>query len=611
MRRQNDDMDKPRWHCHPGSGLSCAAVPAAAVAIFLLSMATIALWSFQVQSASCQRDRADQLKCVGSLLVRSAETLMAGDELSAIRRIVLDAGVNHKLTQCRILLPDGQVIADANPSQITPKSLPESWIGPATTSESRITHEQISLTFPLGVHGRGNARLEIAGQVDYAAADNSMLSCIGGVAVAGLGLLLILYRHVLVRSRGIEGIRFALSEYQKGRLPLSALEVNDKWGREAKSWNELVRKEGSQHTQGVLEKAIEVLQSRRGASVALDAACDAMSQGLILVDENLRAQYVNGAAAMLLQTCREDLLMTDVTTFISDTRVIDALRAAATSPGRGRTIVEVQRDKLPESGVLRFVVRPVRRDDQGVVMIIVEDITQQKTAEQARNTFVARATHELRTPLTNIRLYVETALDDGDKDPVVRRESLNIVNEEVRRLDRMVGDILSVSEIEAGAMKLKKDDVRLDDLFHELQVDFAASAKEKDIDLTFKLPPKLPVIHGDRNKIALGLHNLIGNAVKYTPSGGQVAVNVEATEHQVVTEVTDTGIGISEADCQKVFEKFYRAKDKRLADITGSGLGLAIAREVIRLHGGDITVQSELDKGSTFTLVLPITGEAA
>jgi len=153
--------------------------------------------------------------------------------------------------------------------------------------------------------------------------------------------------------------------------------------------------------------------------------------------------------------------------------------------------------------------------------------------------------------------------------------------------------------------------VRLEEIFPELQAGYAAQADEKQIQMVFNLPPKLPVIKGDREKIRVALHNLVGNALKYTPAGGQVSVTVTANDGHLVVEVGDTGIGMSEEDREHAFEKFYRAKDARVAKITGSGLGLAIAREVVRMHGGDITVESELNRGSTFTLALPIPVEAA
>src|SRR5205814_6027034 len=126
---------------------------------------------------------------------------------------------------------------------------------------------------------------------------------------------------------------------------------------------------------------------------------------------------------------------------------------------------------------------------------------------------------------------------------------------------RVVSEMLSVSEIEAGSLRLKMDDVRLDTLFDDLRADYLPQAKEKNIKLEFKLPPKLPVIHGDRDKILLAVHNLVGNALKYTPEGGSVVVNVELDNKQLLFSVSDTGIGIAEEDSERVFERFYRAKD--------------------------------------------------
>ncbi|MBY0261179.1 MAG: ATP-binding protein, partial [Phycisphaerales bacterium] len=109
----------------------------------------------------------------------------------------------------------------------------------------------------------------------------------------------------------------------------------------------------------------------------------------------------------------------------------------------------------------------------------------------------------------------------------------------------------------------------------------------------------------DRDKVVMALHNLVGNAVKYTPAGGQVLVRASADAQTLTIDVADNGIGIKEDEQPLVFEKFYRAKDRRIAGVTGTGLGLAIAREVVRLHGGDITLSSAIDKGSTFTMTLP------
>jgi signal transduction histidine kinase len=282
-----------------------------------------------------------------------------------------------------------------------------------------------------------------------------------------------------------------------------------------------------------------------------------------------------------------------------------ALNDAAIS--RQRAVVErtLSSEDAP-AATLRLTARPGRAERAGGLTVVIEDVTQQRMAEQSRKVFVDQATHELRTPLTNIRLYTEQAIEDGDKDPTALAQALNVISSETRRLERIVQDMLSVSEIEAGSLALRRDDVRLDELFTELNQDYRRQAGEKQIVLTFDLPPKLPVLNADRDKLLLALHNLIGNALKYTPQGGSVTVRVSADDAGGVrVDVSDTGIGISEEDQARVFERFYRAKDKRIAHVTGTGIGLTLARDVIRLHGGDIGVESELNKGSTFTLTLP------
>jgi signal transduction histidine kinase len=184
-----------------------------------------------------------------------------------------------------------------------------------------------------------------------------------------------------------------------------------------------------------------------------------------------------------------------------------------------------------------------------------------------------------------------------------------VISRESQRLERLVSEMLSVSEIEAGSMTIRRDDVRLDQLFKSLEKDYVANAKTKDIDLRFDLPPKLPAVQGDRDKLAIVLQNLLGNAIKYTPEGGKVSVGVDLSATELNVEVRDSGIGISEEDLPRVFEKFYRANDPRLGEITGSGLGLALSHEIVRLHNGELTVDSVLNEGSTFRLVLPIHAE--
>lgn len=596
-------------------GESAVASVGIAVALILIgAMSASAWWSAKAQRRALAEARAGQIEAVSALLTQSGETMLGAGELSAIRRLVADAGQRYGLTECRIMLADGQVIADAEPLKITAHQLPVEW--PAARQDQRqavfeATGSKVTSATPLFVPGGGTAVLRIAAPVQYPRSSHwDTQAGVGLIAAASMAALLVVYRQTRKRLRAIGAIREALLALERGETAKAALAVNEALGAEAEAWNELLaEREKLRHT-AVVEQARQSLGNRREARGDLDSLCDAMSQGLLLVDEKKVIKYANGAAAVFLRTSREDLAQSQVHEVLDDPRVLEAVEAVTGGGSRRRSTIEVERDESQGGGVLRFNVRPLRREDSAAAMVQIEDITQQRVADAARNSFVATATHELRAPLTNIRIYVETALDEGERDPALRSRCINVINTEARRLERIVSDMLSVSEIEAGSMKLKEDDVRTDALFEELKHDYAASAEEKKITLSFNLPPKMPVIHGDRDKLAMAMHNLLSNAIKYTEAGGKVTVNVEASADEVTVDVTDTGIGMSEADAEHVFEKFYRAKDQRVAKITGTGLGLALAREVVRLHGGDITVKSELNKGSTFTMTLPAVVEA-
>lgn len=391
----------------------------------------------------------------------------------------------------------------------------------------------------------------------------------------------------------------------RGETSTEAVRLAPVYGEVAEAWSRVLEQrvqwEAAQAA-APLEAASTDRRSNAGGEGVV-GAIDALWQGIILVDRDLNVTYANGAAGMLLESRREELVGNAIVGRLGDPEVEETVRAIASGKSRRRSGIEVKRNE--GRTVLRFTIRAVRREDEGAALIVVEDVTQQRAAEEARHSFVAQAAHELRTPLTNIRLYVEQAIESGEEEVQTRSQALNVINTESQRLERLVQDMLSVAEIESGSMSVHAGDVRLTQLLDELSSDYVAQAREKSIDLKFELPPKLPVIKGDRDKLSLALHNIVGNALKYTPTGGKVVVRVSWERDEVRIAVEDSGIGIKDAEQSLIFDKFYRAKDERLKDITGTGLGLTLARDVVRLHGGDITLRSELDKGSTFTVSIP------
>lgn len=589
-----------------------AGLAVAAIVVGVLGAS--AWWTVHTYRAAFEKGRVEQISLAGRLLAASAERLLADDETTSVRRLVSDATFQYHLESARIVLGNGKVIADARPENITQLEVPESFPAmPSGDFESDLDGKRVHLRVPLFVTGRGNARLELSAiSTPPAWADWETQAGIGAIAVVALSGLLVVYRAMRSRWRAIGAVADALRLEATGTAPQGALLVGERFGPLARAWNALVEERDRLRIGAAMQAASKTIEERTGRDGDLKAACDAMWHGLIVLDGAGIVRYCNGAAAVLLRSKRESVTGTPLSGYVEDAAAQEAVSRIVSGQSKQRTSIEVERAAAGDSDrtVLRLSVRPLRREDGPAAMVIIEDTTQQRVADESRNAFVAQATHELRTPLTNIRLYVETLVEEGD-DAQVRSKCLNVIGAESRRLERIVGDMLSVSEIEAGALKLRTGEVRVDAMLEELEADFKAQAQDKEIKLAFELPPKLPVMQGDRDKLMLALHNLLGNALKYTPTGGQVRVRVEEASGNLNVAVIDNGIGISKDEQEMVFEKFYRAKDRRIANITGSGIGLALARQVVRLHGGDITCDSQIDKGSTFTLSVPLAGSEA
>jgi signal transduction histidine kinase len=590
-------------------GESVVASTGLAVAMILVAIFSgTGVWLVYTQRNAAHQSTRERVESWAALLASTAETLL-DESPGKLRAAVVQFAAEHNLKRCRVVDSSGKILADAVPPKVSVRNRSD----PTMTPPASEAEDPKLIAVSVPIHAAASSpRIEMAAMAAYPKwLGWETQAGLGGIAASGTIAFLFVYRRLRKRLRAIGAIREALLAMERGESASSALTVSSRLGAEAGAWNQLLAERERLHKDLLTERARESLGNRTDLKQDLAQACDALWQGLMLVDEQLTIKYTNGAAAVFLRSRREVLPGTSLSEYISDPETVEVIRSVATAQVRRKTTIELRRTEVEGGGILRLSVRPVRRDDTAAAVIVIEDITQQRVADEARNAFVAQATHELRTPLTNIRLYVEQALELGDKDPAARAKCLNVINQESRRLERIVGDMLSVSEIEAGSFKLRTGEVRLDSLFEELREDYQAQAAEKTLTLTFDLPPKWPMIQGDRDKIMLALHNLIGNALKYTPSGGAVTIRVVADARSLTVDVMDTGIGIASEECELIFERFYRAKDKRLTDITGTGLGLTLAREVVRLHGGDITVKSQVDQGSTFTLIIPLAAQAA
>lgn len=224
--------------------------------------------------------------------------------------------------------------------------------------------------------------------------------------------------------------------------------------------------------------------------------------------------------------------------------------------------------------------------------------------EKAKSEFVSMVSHELRTPLTSIHGFSEI-LTTKEMELDKKQEFYRIILNESERLSRLITNLLNLSKIEAG-IELSREMINLADLVEE-DMEFFQSQTDKH-DLKYLVSSQLPQVYGDQDRIHQVIKNLLSNAIKYSPEGGAVEVETGVEGKYVTVSVTDHGIGIPPDELPHIFERFRRVENKELAGITGTGLGLAIVKHLVELHGGKITVHSEPDQGSTFTVYIPIRG---
>lgn len=237
---------------------------------------------------------------------------------------------------------------------------------------------------------------------------------------------------------------------------------------------------------------------------------------------------------------------------------------------------------------------------------VFRDVTVEVEAERAKSEFVSTVSHELRTPMTSIKGYADLLLMGAVGTLTDEQERfLTIIKSNTDRLTLLVNDLLDISRIESGRLILTPKVVRIDDLIAQVITTMAARAAERKLELHSDLPPVLPEVFVDPDRVIQVLTNLVGNACRYTPSGGQITVLASMHADEIQVSVRDTGIGISEEDQQRLFSRFFRSDDPTVQEAPGTGLGLSITKSLVEMHGGQIWVESELGHGSTFTFSLP------
>lgn len=367
------------------------------------------------------------------------------------------------------------------------------------------------------------------------------------------------------------------------------LRSNDEIGELAHTFNYMAEK---------LQITIHDLSDKKNN---LEAILKSMQSGVIAVDNIGRIILVNPAAVNMF----------GLKDNVVGKHVLEVIRNAELDNIIYNCQDENKEIKLnyPEKRILRVKATPIM-DIEGSnnklgVVVVMQDVTELKKLEQIRTDFVANVSHELKTPLTSIKGFTETLRNGAIKDPSASEKFLDIINIETDRLTRLINDILNLSELENKRQNIPFEKISINTAIDEVEEMMKNIARLKNIKLTFSKETAVSYVMGNHDKVKQLLINLIDNAIKYTHEGGSVEVNTYHKERSVFIEISDTGIGIPKEHLSRLFERFYRVDKGRSRTLGGTGLGLAIVKHIVATMGGEIKVDSEPGKGSTFTVIIP------
>ena len=363
-----------------------------------------------------------------------------------------------------------------------------------------------------------------------------------------------------------------------------------------------------------LKHAIEQITKEEKKMTAI---VNSLAEGLILVDGNHRVLHINPAAEYLLNV-RADQVGEELTLIVQDLTLARALKETEGKTSLNETVnSEVTLDREGEISTLRIVASPFL-DEEGAVLgtvYVFDDITREKEIDQMKSDFVSLVSHELRTPMTSIIGFVSLILE-GKTGPIndKQRRSLDRVQHQAERLAALINDLLDISRIEAGRIQMKREEISVSEIAKQRIEDISPQADAKSIELRLFAPESLPNTIGDQERIGQVFTNLIGNAIKFTPEEGKIAVRISVdgalpgkSDSALHVEVIDTGDGVPFEERERVFNRFHQLGNVNTRQEGGSGLGLSIVKSIVESHGGTVWVDGGYEgHGSNFQFTLPV-----
>ena len=324
-----------------------------------------------------------------------------------------------------------------------------------------------------------------------------------------------------------------------------------------------------------------------------------LTAGVVRLRDDLTVEFANSAAHVMLERRPGAMVGRSALEAFVDAR-IEGIAQTAMESGSATGELTVR------SSIGATVTVRARRSPVSGVWLVMEDVSELRRLQRIRAEFIDNLSHELRTPLTTISLLAETASRDAESASPRLRDRISKIEVETGHLIQMVNELLDLSRIESGTAQLLLDDVDMVRVVRSTAERLRLFAERQGLRIVLELPDRVSPVRGDEDRLGQVLVNLLHNAVKFSPNGGDIVAGVQETAEEITVWVRDPGMGVPRGDLARIFERFYKVDRARVRGRGGTGLGLSIARHVVDSHGGRIWVDSEEGQGSTFSFTIPL-----
>ena len=538
-----------------------------------------------------------------------AETRALADQVSP----VLKAGAPYtqidtltdayaQLVQARatIILPDGVVVGESDyaysqmENHASRPEFQQAMLGQEYSDMRYSSTLRTNLMYaaaPIEVDGRvvGVARLAVPLQ-DLQEEIQILRRTVWGASGVALVLAVLLAFFITRRTtHPLRELTRSVQELKPGEtLSLAAATRQDEIGRLSRAF---------EHLTAQLNQQIQDLRAERGK---LAAVLVNMSDAILIVDGDGKVRLLNPAAMLLFNVEEAQALGASLVTVVRNHQFVELWRKCILSGEPQTAVFEIG----PEQRFIQAAAASLAPTIPDETLLVLHDLTRWRRLETVRRDFVSNVSHELRTPLASLKALAETLQEGALEDPPAARRFLQQMENEIDNLTQMVRELLELSRIESGRVPLERKWIAASDLVTPAVERMKLQAERAGLTLSLDCPADLPQVWVDRERIEQVLVNLLHNAIKFTPPGGTVQVQLGVENGRLLIAVRDSGVGIPQDALERIFERFYKADKARSGG--GTGLGLSIARHLIEAHGGRIWAESAPGAGSVFWIALPI-----